>query len=446
MDPIDIGVYALILGVLAPIGGLSSLGSSRVMGGHYFNSGEEKRRSMLLTLVSLDLLIGLLLSLTAFLLGPWLMARFLPGFSSEWGTFFHMAIIGNFLGLAWGGVAFHMVLRKDSKGHVLVEIFSFLSGAVLSVWGLVAGLGLFALFLGVLMTGVVRGCMCMMYIRHHGQFGDTGHWVRESVKLGLPSLPCSGLEGIKTLVERILLNQWVGLASLGIYAHSRVYHGVFFQTYKAFVKTFVPDLLESYSKGTTPDELIKQYRIVLGILTLGGVLCIGLSEPLVTLLTHGKFSEAGKFLPAWYSVMLCSLCGMPYVQFLLHSKESWFMSKSIIISIIFGLIVMWVMIPYIGSWGAVLGILSIEIAMVWINRKKALSIGCPDQLGGMAILVTISYCFMVCIYICSPDNSLARGLLLGAGILIWGWHFNIPKALRGFIQSRHQRSFPKGTS
>ena len=440
LDPIDVGTYALIMAVLTPIGALSNLGSGWVMAGNYFSSDENERRRMLSTLVILDLSVGLILTLLAFFFGIHLMDQFFDGFSDEWGVSFRMALIGSLLGLPVATVSYHMVMRKDSKNQAMLEIFPFIIGNVLTIVAFLIGMRLLALFLGVLVSGLVQGCMCVIYLRHHGEFRISSRWVRESFKTGLPAVPVNLMMSFQTVLERYLLQRSLGLGALGVYSHSQTYREILRRAFKAFNKVFNPELLQSYENGTVPESLMKQYRTLLQISAIGGLLCIGLSEPLIDLLTHGKFIEAAKFVPAWYGIILCSLWVLPYLQFLLHAKQTRFVSKTTIGSTVLGMAVMWLLIPGLGSWGALLGMLSMELFLLCFARRKALAMGCPDKLGLTAYYVCFAYGVIVCSDLYLDGNKLATGILLGAGFFLWGYYFNFHQVLSELIQSRRPPS------
>ena len=232
------------------------------------------------------------------------------------------------------------------------------------------------------------------------------------------------------MVERLILNRWVGLGGLGIFYHSQSYRAIFQQGYKALAKVFCPELLEAYQKGTISAQLTARYRNGLMLMALGGLLCIGLAEPVINILTHGKFNSAAQYVSAWYGVVLCFYWGMPYNQFLVSKKQTGYLSKVIIGSVLFAVVFIILTIPSIGTWGALGGGISICFLIVWFNRRKALTLGCPDSLGKMVWPILVIHYFLVFGSLTFGENELARGLLLAVGFLAWGWHFHVVEYIR----------------
>ena len=81
-----------------------------------------------------------------------------------------------------------------------------------------------------------------------------------------------------------------------------------------------------------------------------------------------------------------------------------------------------------------------ELLLLCFARRKALAMGCPNKLGPTAYYVCSTYGVIVCSDLYLAGNELARGILLGAGFLLWGYYFNFHRVLGELIQLRRPPS------
>ncbi len=69
------------------------------------------------------------------------------------------------------------------------------------------------------------------------------HWGKEIVRSGLPAIPFSLMDVLANSMDRFVIQRWLDLSTLGIYAHSQSYRGMFVTVTKAYSRTMTPTFL-----------------------------------------------------------------------------------------------------------------------------------------------------------------------------------------------------------
>ena len=63
----------------------------------------------------------------------------------------------------------------------------------------------------------------------------------------MPAIPFSLMDVIANSLDRFVIQRWLDLSTLGIYAHSQSYRGMFVTVTKAYSRTMTPTFLELFA-------------------------------------------------------------------------------------------------------------------------------------------------------------------------------------------------------
>ncbi len=428
LDPIDLGIYSFVMGISLSMSALSSLGSNIVMSSHYLKLDNIERGRMLVSLLLFDMLIGLIIISTIIIIVNIFYSEMQEFISNDFYYLLVMALIGSFLAIPWNTVSYFMILKKDSKQHAIIETVAFIIGAVVSTITLYLGYKVWALFYGLIFASIGRGTLCLFYIKLNGQLGNIKYWFWQSSILGAPAIPSNMIYGVKPLIEKLIINYSFGLSILGLYSHSQTYRDIMFQFYKSFSKSVTHDLLLFCKTGKLEEDLKLVYKRAIAVISFLGIACFALSEDIITYITFGKFTESAKFVPAWYLVVLFSFWGLPYVQLLSYLKQSWHINISIIYSTIFGLVLAFILSLYIGIWGPLIGIISINLFIVLMNRRKAIKMGFVSPFERE--ILSVITCYVILLFSTDFLDKFQQYIISLGAIIILCAKYNIYRSLK----------------
>ena len=103
-----------------------------------------------------------------------------------------------------------------------------MTDALTTVIGLsVIKLGVLAVFLSPIVGGLTSTIHGFWYVARKTSAQPSLYWLKEIIKTGLPAMPFSLMNVIANNLDRVVIQRWLDLSVLGIYAHSQSYRGMF---------------------------------------------------------------------------------------------------------------------------------------------------------------------------------------------------------------------------
>jgi O-antigen/teichoic acid export membrane protein len=316
-------------------------------------------------------------------LSPVLLPVLVRDYRPEYQAYFGLALIGLLAGTSWITLSSLMVNERAPVSHAVNESLQWGTGAATTLVGLsVMKLGVVAMFLAPIAGGIASTIHGWYYIRRKISGRVRAHWLREIVQTGMPAIPHSVTDVAGNTLDRFVIQHWLNLSSLGIYAHAQTYRGIFINVTKAYSRTMIPNFLELFATGSprlaqTLESTASAWYLCI---TVGGILVTLFSPELVHVLTHGKFDAAAKLVPLWYLFVFAHSMGVPFTQYLLSVRRNGLMSAS---SILLSIVTMALVIA--GTWrfgvvGAALaaagGATGLHLARYILARR----LGCPYEL------------------------------------------------------------------
>jgi O-antigen/teichoic acid export membrane protein len=383
LDPADIGVVAILTALAMPIVPLASTGDSWVLSTHWHQTLGEGRRDLLFNLLLANISMKVFWVAVFWFLSPVLLPVLVRDYRPEYQAYFGLALIGLLTGTSWITLSSLMVNERAPVSHAVNESLQWGTGAATTLVGLsVMKLGVVAMFLAPIAGGIASTIHGWYYIRRKISGRVRAHWLREIVQTGVPAIPFSVTDVAGNTLDRFVIQHWLNLTSLGIYAHAQTYRGIFINVTKAYSRTMIPNFLELFATGSPrlAQALESTASAWYLCITVGGILVTLFSPELVHVLTHGKFDAAAKLVPLWYLFVFAHSMGVPFTQYLLSVRRNGLMSAS---SILLSIVTMALVIA--GTWkfgvvGATLaaagGATGLHLARYILARR----LGCPYEL------------------------------------------------------------------
>jgi O-antigen/teichoic acid export membrane protein len=380
LGPADIGVVAILTALAMPVVPLSSTGDSWVLSSHWHQTSISGRGELLFNLLVANVSLKALWVGLFWVVSPILLPMLVRDYRPEYRDYFGWALLGLFAGTFWTTFSPLMVVERAPAAHAANETLQWLAGAITTLIGLsLADLGIVALLLAPIAAGIVSAAHGWYYVRSKMTGRFRGHWFKDIARSGLPAIPFSLMDVFSNTLDRFVIQRWLDLSSLGIYAHSQNYRGMFIAVTKAYSRTMTPLFLELFA-GVKRDPAETPERAASGwylCLTVAGVLVTLFSSEIIHVLTHGKFDQAASLVPLWFLLMFSHSMGVPFTQYLLTARRNMLLSGSSIVMSI-GTMLLVVVCTWrfgvVGATGAaVLGSVALHTSRYLLARRY----GCP---------------------------------------------------------------------
>lgn len=377
LDPADFGVFALLTALTMPIGPLSSTGVSWVLGGSFFKTTDEQRRVLLFNVTLSDAILKCFWVAIFWVSAPAVLSLCLREVGPQYVFWFRLSLVTVLLNAFWPTVSYQLVLSKKGSRHALFEILPWLAGSITTIFALsVLGWKTEILFWSPVIAGAILFLLSVWHLRREIIVRIDRTWLKEIFIVGLPSIPANVVEMLRNSLDRIFLERWLSLNTLGVYSHSLGYRNLFTVSTKAFSRVFSPHALEVFSKHqdhTPLDARLNHWYTLVGI---AGIPVMFFAGEVITLLTHGKFTSAAVPVKIWFLLVLCFSYAIPYNSFLQETKRTGILATTdILVNILF----LGLAIPAIYFWGpvgAALNYVAGNFFLQLIRHRVAIHHGC----------------------------------------------------------------------
>lgn len=420
LDPADIGTVAILTSLAMLVTPLASTGDNWVLSSYWHATPVSGRRELLVTLLLANVGMKALWIVLFWWLSPFVLPHAITDYRPEHQQYFGLALLGVLAGALWVTVSSLMVIERAPVSHAVNESLQWLAGAGTTLIGLaVAHLGVLALFLAPISAGVVSAVHGLWYAAGKMSPRPSLRWGKEIVRSGMPAIPFSLMDVVGNSLDRFVIQRWLDLATLGVYAHSQSYRGMFVTVTKAYSRTMTPTFLELFAENPCQSQRQVEETVSLWYLcvTAGGILVILFSPEVIHLLTHGKFDQAAQLVPIWFLLMFAHSTAIPYTQYLLTVRKNLLLSwTSILMSAAtMGLVCLatWQFGVMGATSAAVFGALALHGMRCLLARRFGCPYGIePGMLWGVGV--------MVFAYVVSRLIDIPLPVKVAVGILVTG--------------------------
>ncbi|MBA5869678.1 MAG: oligosaccharide flippase family protein [Nitrospira sp. CR2.1] len=420
LDPADIGTVAILTSLAMLVTPLASTGDNWVLSTHWHAASAAGRKELLCTLLLANVGMKAVWIVLFWWLSPLVLPHAITDYRPEHQQYFGLALLGVLAGAMWVTVSSLMVIERAPVSHAVNESLQWLAGAGTTLIGLaVAHLGVLALFLAPISAGVVSAVHGLWYAARKVSPRPSLRWGKEIVRSGMPAIPFSLMDVVANSLDRFVIQRWLDLATLGVYAHSQSYRGMFVTVTKAYSRTMTPTFLELFTGSAARPLRQVEETVSLWYLcvTAGGILVILFSPEVIHLLTHGKFDRAAQLVPIWFLLMFAHSTAIPYTQYLLTVRKTLLLSwTSILMSAAtMGLVCLatWQFGVIGATSAAVCGALALHGMRCFLARRFGCPYGIePGMLWGVGVMIVV--------YVVSRLIDIPLPVKVVIGILVAG--------------------------
>lgn len=363
--PQDYGVYGMGSMVMILFVAVCETGSAYVLYGYYPALDVSERARLQSTLLALSLLLGLLAAVVALLAWP-LLARHVPLLSDLTRSETWLLCLTLPLRTTWSIMSAILIVRQRSEwlaSSLLLQSVANMLVILVCLYLLETGRS--ALFWGQWVGQLVCIAVPLALLRRSVWAPLKMQWLRQVCGVAFGAWFIGLVDNARATMESALIVKAASGEALGNYNHARVYQGLITQATNAFANVLWPIALE---EARLADSRFTRIRS-LWELVYAGLACIGvgavfLGDEVVSLMTHGKFVQAGAWLPWLVVYVLLQNAGKPATAMFYAAKKGNIYSS---IRIFTGLVAMLALLMLVPAYG-VEAVLIVVIAEMLMTR------------------------------------------------------------------------------
>lgn len=368
LGPQDYGVYGMAVVVVSLVVAVCETGSAYVLYGHYPALDEPGRAGLQSTLLALAFLLGLLAAVVVLLAWP-MLARHVPLLSELTRSETWLLCLTLPLKTTWSIMNPVLIVRQRSEWLAA----SLLLQSVVNMLVILACLylletGRSALFWGQWAGLLVCMAVPLVLLRRSVWVPLKMQWLRQVRGVALGAWFAGLVDNTRATLESALIVKAASGEALGNYNHARVYQGLMTQGTNAFANVLWPIALKEAQLANSRFARIRPvWDLVYAGLACIGVGVVFLGDEVVSLLTHGKFVQAGGWLPWLVVYVLLQNAGKPATAVLYAAKKGNLYSSIRIFTVLLAMLALLLLVPAYGV-EAVLAVVIAEMLMtrVWL--------------------------------------------------------------------------------
>ncbi|NKD56033.1 MULTISPECIES: lipopolysaccharide biosynthesis protein [unclassified Haematospirillum] len=416
LGPQDYGIYGMVVVVMNLVVAVCETGSAHVLYGHFHALNDSNRARLQSTLLALALMLGLLIALGV--LSYWsalagcipLLSELIP--VEVWLLCFTLP-----LKATWAIMSPILILTQRSEWLAA----SLLVQSVVNVLVILVCLYLFetgrsALFWGQWAGMLVSLVVPLILLRRSLWAPLDMRWLRKVRGVAFGAWFAGLIDNIRLILESTLTVKAVSAEALGNFNHARLYQGLMTQGTNAFANVLWPIALKEAQLANSCFPRIKPVWdfVYAGLACVGGG-AVFLGDEVVSLLTHGKFVQAGAWLPWLVVHVLLQNAGKPATAVLYAAKKGNLYSSIRIFTVLVAILALLLLVPLYGV-EAVLVVYIAEMIMMRVCLVLAAQrigvVPFQDQWVVVGCLLTV-----ICWYIeRAVDLSLADRCVVVVGL------------------------------
>jgi O-antigen/teichoic acid export membrane protein len=322
---------------------------------HKIEPGKTAPNRVIFSVVSMEILLGVLLGIVALLLWPLLVG--ITSLPEEGMRGAYTAILLSVpLGAIWttgsqiaifdGRAGLYATTLIGQGVLQLIVTLLFLYGLGMHIGSLVAG---------QIAGSVVASVGGIVALRKHYSPGFDTRIFTSSMTL-LPWAVVSALASSAwEFVERITLGRCADLHQVGLYVHAQSYRSLMQSSGKAVQNVLMPIMMrEAHAKSTGFAKTRAGWDFVFCVFTAAGWFFALIGKEVVGLLTHGKFIEAAIYLPFLCCILLLQYLGRADVAMMYATGQGNALSRVTLASNLAGMGIMLVLTAWFGIFGLIL--------------------------------------------------------------------------------------------
>jgi O-antigen/teichoic acid export membrane protein len=423
LDPKDFGLFAILYSFGAVVTSFSMLGSGYLWAAYFPRLQEVEKPPFVTTLLTSGLAVCLFWTMIFWLLWP-LHEHFQLGLESKDKFLYALILLGAVAGYPWVHAIDYLTLDMRASGYAAIMIFAVIFSALATVFCLYyLKLHILSLFIGQLTNSIILGAGSICVLHKYLKPTLSGKWVKTLFSKGVPTVPGNIFESGAFAMERNVISAQLSLSALGLYTHSQSYRNLGSVGIKALARTIWPvSLDEARIKSPHFPQTRAAWEPLFFILTIGGLLSGAIGKEAISILTHGKFTEAAAYVTAWFVFIAVQNAGKEQVAVLYAAGQSVFITYLTVICQIIFIGLLFVLIPAFGVWGAIIAAICQQFlyrVFVQFRAGRIQNVPFNDKI---VVISSIFIAIALAVQIIYWNEILLRILILSL-VLIFYIHF-----------------------
>jgi O-antigen/teichoic acid export membrane protein len=274
---------------------------------------------------------------------------------SNYFPYFFIASINVSCALLMGVTTAFFKVEERARELLEVSTIATLVGVVLTLYFvIIENMGIFGALVGTLSTTLLIVSLHLYKLKSKFVLSFKFQMLVSNFRFGLPVVPHALGGYLFMYSDKIILDKYVGLAMIGIYAVSDRFASLYKIVVSAFSNAFVPVFMkackESISSGQALVTRVSEIWFV--VLGLGYYLLINTGEYLVYIMTPEQYHEAALLIPILTLAYVCRGVYILPINTFYYMKKTKYLPLATITSGIMNVTLNILIIPYIGIYGA----------------------------------------------------------------------------------------------
>jgi O-antigen/teichoic acid export membrane protein len=370
--PEQFGMFALLSSFATLVVGFSSIGSGYIWAANYPKLELSARSAFVTTLIVAGILICCFWATVLWLAWP-VIQICVDNLGEQEKGYYGIGLISAVLSYPWYHAVELLTLEGRARAFAYVGSTAAVASAVVTLVCLyILDQETAALFWGLLASSASFFVGAMLVLSPYLGLHFSTKWVVEIIRKGLPTTPGNAIEPSATVIERNILTANLSLYDLGLFTHSQSYRGMVGLGIKALARTVWPISLEEVTEKSRDFCKTRAAWVpVFFLLTLGGIVSAGIGKEGITLLTHGRFTESAMYVTPWFLYIAIQNTGKEKIAILYSANCGIFLTYANLICQLISIGVLFVLIPRIGVWGAIVAAILQQVAFRTAIQWKA---------------------------------------------------------------------------
>lgn len=184
---------------------------------------------------------------------------------------------------------------------------------------------------------------------------------------GLPFIPNFLFRTIYGHVDKIIIEKFVTPTELGIFGFALIFTTILEVLYQALNNTMTPKLFKELKDGVNLEYINKSYNMISSFVLLISIMVLCFSEQLILCFTNVKYHSASEYASLLILAYIPRLFGVIYgptiVYFGLSNKNSFITGISLTVSVL----LLFLLLPIIGIYGAIISIFASHSCQAILN-------------------------------------------------------------------------------
>ena len=391
----EYGINSYITAVMTFMFVLASLSLNSYLLRHYFLEPDlEERKKMISEIFGVICVFNLLLLLLQIMIVPYALKYF--GIKIPFYPFFFLGIINNFFDVISIIPLVLFRVQGDTRKFFILSVSRIVLQYIATyIFVVIMHQGLIGTFYGKLIINIPFGLLYLYIILKQAPIRMTYRRVKEALVFSLPLVPGNLSYLILTLSDRIILERFVDLNSLGIYSVAMTIAIALNVMIQALYKTIEPLIFKAYATSEFVRLNIKLYKYYLLLVYWGGFGIALFSKEVFLLLGSKSFQVGYKIVPAMILSVIISGVTIFLNTILIAEKKQKIISLSIFITAVISILLNVIMIPHFGYYGAIIAscsasLVSNAISHYFARLKQKFIL---SQLMLLTLIIGVPYLF-----------------------------------------------------